>query len=380
MTGESVLANARIVLLDEVVTGTVRVVDGRIAAVDSGATALAGALDCDGDYLIPGLIEMHTDNMEKHLVPRPKLFWPAPISSVLAHDTQIAGAGITTVYDAIAVGEFAAASQRRRILDEAVEAIAEAARHGLLKADHRLHLRCEIADPAVVDMFAPHVDNPLVQLVSVMDHTPGQRQFRDIEKMRRLHRNEAWSEQQLNAYLEERVTLQAQFADRHRSAILDMCRHRGLPLASHDDTTPAHIDEAVADGITIAEFPTTREAAAQARRRGLAVVMGAPNVVQGGSHSGNVSALDLAREGLLDVLSSDCVPASLLHAAFMCAGALAIALPASIRMVTANVAGMLSLDDRGEIVAGKRADLVRVRVVGELPVVRCVWRQGARIA
>ena len=255
-----------------------------------------------------------------------------------------------------------------------------AADHGVLKADHKLHLRCEIADPAVVDMFAPHVDNPLVQLVSVMDHTPGQRQFRDIEKMRRLHRNEAWSEAQMNAYLDDRVASQAKYADQHRREILDMCRHRGLPLASHDDTTPAHIDEAVADGVTIAEFPTTREAAEQARKRGLAVVMGAPNIVQGGSHSGNASALDLAEAGLLDALSSDYVPASLLHAAFICAGTLAIELPAAIRSVTLNVAGMLGLDDRGEIAPDKRADVVRVRVAGGIPVVRGVWRQGERVA
>ena len=380
MTGEHVFANARIVLRDEVVAGTVHIADGTIAAVDGTPTRLSGAIDCDGDYLFPGLIEIHTDNMEKHLVPRPKLFWAVPLSSVLAHDTQIVGSGITTVYDAIAVGEFDKASQRRRILDAAVAAVEEAAGHGVLKADHKLHLRCEIADPAVVEMFAPHVHNPLVQLVSVMDHTPGQRQFRDIEKMRRLHRNEAWSEAQLNAYLDDRVATQAIYADKHRREILDMCRHRGLPLASHDDTTPEHIDEAVADGVTIAEFPTTREAAEQARKRGLAVVMGAPNIVQRGSHSGNASALDLAAAGLLDALSSDYVPASLLHAAFICAGTLAIELPAAIRTVTLNVAGMLGLDDRGEIATGKRADLVRVRVAGGIPVVRGVWRRGERVA
>ena len=380
MTGERIFTNARIVLRDEVAVGTVHIADGVIAGVDGTPTRLPGAVDCDGDYLIPGLIEIHTDNLEKHLVPRPKVFWPVPLSSVLAHDTQIVGSGITTVYDAIAVGEFDKASQRRRILTSAVAAIEEAAGHGVLKADHKLHLRCEIADPAVVDMFASHVDNPLVRLVSVMDHTPGQRQFRDIEKMRRLHRTEAWPEEQLNAYLDDRVASQAKYADKHRREILDMCRHRGLPLASHDDTTPAHIDEAVADGIAIAEFPTTREAAEHARRCGLAVVMGAPNVVQGGSHSGNASALDLAEAGLLDALSSDYVPTSLLHAAFICAGTLAIVLPEAIRTVTLNVAGMLGLDDCGEIAADKRADLVRVKVAAGIPVVRGVWRQGDRVA
>jgi alpha-D-ribose 1-methylphosphonate 5-triphosphate diphosphatase len=155
----------------------------------------------------------------------------------------------------------------------------------------------------------------------------------------------------------------------------------GIAFASHDDATPAHVQESVADGVSIAEFPTTMVAAEQSHAAGLAVLMGAPNVVRGGSHSGNIAATDLAREGCLDVLSSDYIPGALIHAAFMLPEVVdSISLPQAIRMVSATPAKAAHLSDRGEIVAGKRADLVRVRLHGDMPVVKGVWRQGRRVS
>jgi alpha-D-ribose 1-methylphosphonate 5-triphosphate diphosphatase len=352
MSAETVLANARIVLRDDVVTGSVVIADGVIRAIDSGATATPGATDLGGALLIPGLIEMHTDNMEKHLVPRPGVLWPNAVAAILAHDLQIAGAGITTVYDAITIGEYHENSLRRRILDDSVAAVTTARDGGLLRADHLIHLRCELGDPAVVDMCEPYVDNELVGLVSLMDHTPGQRQWRDISKMVQYNKLEGWSEDRLQAYIDERIERQGIHARPNRDRILAMFGPRHLPLASHDDTLVEHVDEAVADGVLISEFPTTTEAAAAARARGMQIVMGAPNVVRGGSHSGNVSALDLAGAGLLDGLSSDYVPASLLQSAILLHEKHETPLPEAIGYVTANIADMLGLDDRGEIAIG----------------------------
>jgi alpha-D-ribose 1-methylphosphonate 5-triphosphate diphosphatase len=379
MTGETVFANARIVLRDEMVDGSVVVGDGVIRAIDTGPTARPGACDLGGAVLLPGLIELHTDNMEKHLVPRPGVLWPSPVAAVLAHDLQIAGAGITTVYDAITIGEYHENSLRRRILDDSVAAVTAARERGLLRADHLIHLRCEVCDPAVVEMTAPYADNPLVRLVSLMDHTPGQRQWRDLSKMVQFNKLEGWSDERLRAYVDERLRRQAEHSGPNRRRILDMFRPRELPLASHDDTLVEHVDEAVGDGITISEFPTTPEAAAAARVRGMKIVMGAPNVVRGGSHSGNVSAIELAERGLLDGLSSDYVPASLLQSAILLNRRLDIALPEAVALVSANVADMLGLDDRGEIAIGRRADLVQVVLVDEVPVVRAVWRRGERV-
>jgi alpha-D-ribose 1-methylphosphonate 5-triphosphate diphosphatase len=379
MSAETVLANARIVLRDEVFEGSVVVADGVIRAIDAGPTSAPGAQDLGGALLIAGLIEMHTDNMEKHMVPRPGVLWPSPVAAILAHDLQIAGAGITTVYDAITIGEYHENSLRRRILDDSVAAVATARDRDLLRADHLIHLRCELGDPAVVDMCAPYADNLLVGLISLMDHTPGQRQWRDISKMVQYNKLEGWSAERLQAYIDERIERQGIHARPNRDRILALFGPRGLPLASHDDTLVEHVDEAAADGVLISEFPTTEDAAAAARARGMAIVMGAPNVVRGGSHSGNVSALDLAAAGLLDGLSSDYVPASLLQSAILLHERHDTPLPEAIGYVTANIADMLGLEDRGEIAVGRRADLVQVDLVDSVPVIRSVWREGRRV-
>jgi alpha-D-ribose 1-methylphosphonate 5-triphosphate diphosphatase len=160
-----------------------------------------------------------------------------------------------------------------------------------------------------------------------------------------------------------------------------MAHARGIPLASHDDTTAEHVARSIADRVAIAEFPTTVAAAQALHAGGVRVLMGAPNLVRGGSHSGNVATADLARAGVLDVLSSDYVPASLLMAALRLPQAVsAISLPAAVRMVTKTAAEAVGLDDRGEIAADKRADLVRVHVANAVPVARSVWRAGRRVA
>lgn len=376
---DQVLTGARLVLRNEVVEGTVQVRQGRIVDVAQGRSGVPGAVDLEGDYLLPGLIEIHTDNLEKHFQPRPGVHWPSPHAAVIAHDTQIAGAGITTVLDALAVGEYREGSGRRRMLADAVAAITDAQARGLLRAEHRLHLRCELADHAVVDILRTVADHPLVHLLSLMDHTPGQRQWAELSKYRQFHRDKGWTDAEFEAHMAERKETQARYAERNRREVLALARARGLRLASHDDTTEDHVEEAAADGIAIAEFPTTMTAARRARERGMAIVMGAPNVVRGGSHSGNVSALELGREGLLDGLSSDYVPMSLLHAAFLLNGRAGLALAEAVAAVSANVAAMLGLDDRGRIAPGLRADLVRVRVVDDLPVVLAVWREGRRV-
>jgi alpha-D-ribose 1-methylphosphonate 5-triphosphate diphosphatase len=214
-----------------------------------------------------------------------------------------------------------------------------------------------------------------------MDHTPGQRQFVSLDKYREYYQGKyGLSDGQVAALIEARVADQRTYAPRHRAEITARCQARGLTLVSHDDATVAHVEQAAKIGTAIAEFPTTLEAARAARAYGLAILAGAPNVVCGGSHSGNIAVLDLARHDLLDILSSDYVPAALLHAAVLVHQRLARPLPQAIASVTATPAERAGLHDRGEIRPGRRADLVRVRVAGDLPVVQAVWREGRRVA
>lgn len=370
-----VIKNARIVTRSGIVSGSVRVAGGVIESVDQGACLLPGGVDLGGDYLLPGFVELHTDNLEQELEPRPGVFWPDTLSSVLAHDAKMIGAGITTVLDAVSLGEYHDGPRRTAILDMSIRALRKARSTGVLKADHKLHLRCEYSDPKVLDMLTPHLDDDVLMLVSLMDHTPGQRQFTDTDKYRQYYKK-GWSDEEFAEISDRLVTTQRACAGENRRAIVELCLQHGIPLASHDDTTAEHIEEAVRENIAISEFPTTRLAAELARQAGISIVMGGPNVVRGGSHSGNVSACDLAAEGLLDILSSDYVPGSLLSAAFALHRRLGIPLHETVAMISLNPATVIGLGDRGEIAPGKRPDLVRVREIEGVPAVLQTWAGG----
>jgi alpha-D-ribose 1-methylphosphonate 5-triphosphate diphosphatase len=188
------------------------------------------------------------------------------------------------------------------------------------------------------------------------------------------------SEAELQVFIERRLAQAEVHSPRQRQLIAEMCRERGIVLASHDDATADHIAEAAGMGVTLAEFPTTIAAAKASRDAGMKILMGAPNIVRGGSHSGNIAARDVVADGLLDVLSSDYFPFSLLHAAFKIAGEDGgVSLPLAMAMVSINPAKAAGLDDRGAILPGRRADLVQVHTDGDVPLVRAVWRQGRRV-
>lgn len=376
---ETVFSNAQIVLPDEVIRGCLVVRDGRIAEIDAGSSRVGD--DIEGDFLIPGLVELHTDHLENHYRPRPGLFWD-PLAALHAHDAQIAGSGITTVFDAVRIGSDIDLPDMLSHARHLVDAVRAGGAGGWLRAEHFIHLRCELPSHDVVDHFDSLANHPTTRLASVMDHTPGQRQFRSLDAYKRFYAKQMGrSPEELQSYLDARLAEHKRYSTPNRQAIVSRARAMGIALASHDDATLAHVEEAEADGVAIAEFPTTLEAASAAHEAGLAILMGAPNVVRGKSHSGNISATDLVEAGLLDILSSDYVPFALLQAVFLLPQRIeGLALPAALATVTVNPARAAGLDDRGEIMTGKRADLVRVAAQAPLPVVRGVWREGLRVS
>lgn len=376
---ELAFTHAKIVLGDEVIEGSLAVQGELIHGFDHGGAQHAE--DVEGDYLIPGLVELHTDHFENHYRPRPGVTWN-PMAALQAHDTQIAGAGITTVFDAIRIGSDPEFGDITGDVDAQVGAIEAAAGADRLRAEHFVHLRCELPAADCFEHFEAQAGRPVVKLASVMDHTPGIRQYTDISHFITYYKKRMrLSDADLERFIASRIEAHKLNSDRNRARVLKLGRELGLAFASHDDATLAHVDEAVADGVAIAEFPTTLEAAKAAHSGGLAVLMGAPNVVRGGSHNGNIAAADLACEGVLDVLSSDYVPFALIYAPFLLPQQVeTMSLPAAIATVTRNPAKAAKLDDRGEIAAGKRADLVRVRVQDGMPVVRAVYRQGRRVS
>ncbi|MBS7707705.1 alpha-D-ribose 1-methylphosphonate 5-triphosphate diphosphatase [Chelatococcus asaccharovorans] len=372
--------NAHVVLADRVIHGFVVIAGDRILDVGTGPTP-AGSLDLGGDYLLPGLVDIHTDHFEKHVFPRAHVRWNI-MRALLAHDAQVIGGGITTVFDSLCVGA-TATLERREILAPMLEAIEAAQAKGMLRAEHLVHLRCEITDALTPELTAANIDRPVVRLVSVMEHVPGLRQSRDLTAyIDRRQKETGKSADVLRAEMDQAIADAGDIGARVRPRVVDLAHQRALPLMSHDDTEVAHIELAKADGVAVSEFPCTLEAARAARAAGMAIVAGAPNLLRGGSQSGNVAVADLLAEGLVDVLASDYVPRSLLDCAFALAEEprFGIDLPRAVAMVAKAPAGIAGVDDRGEIAPGKRADLLHVALADGHPCLKQVWRAGRRVS
>lgn len=376
-----VFENAKIILVSDVIeNGWIAWENGVISGFGDGS-APERAEDAHGDLIMPGLIELHTDHIEAHYIPRPKVYWD-PLAAALSYDAQMACCGITTVFDSLRLAREDAMDDVIGEAEILAGALRTAGAQNLLRAQHFLHLRCEVPMPHVVREAKTLIAGNDVRLLSLTDHTPGQRQFRDETKMRTYYRGKAgMNDNQLDAMFAHRIACQKAYADENNRDLVALARAHAIPIASHDDTTMENTADAIRDGVSIAEFPTTYEAARALRDAGIAILMGAPNVVRGGSHSGNIAASDLARDGLLDILSSDYVPSSLLMGALrLTRDVPSISLAAALRTVTHAPARASGLTDRGEIAAGKRADLIKVHLAGDVPAIRCVWREGQRVA
>ncbi len=377
---DMILANATLVLPDAVITGTLHLSDGVIAAIDPGTRVPAGAIDCGGDLVLPGLIELHTDNLERHIEPRPKVQFPHA-GAILAHDGELAATGITTVFDALRVGSVISAGKAsygeyaRLLADEIIALRGE----GALRINHLLHLRAEVCSETLIDELACFGPQDGIGIVSLMDHTPGQRQFRSLDQLRHYVRGKhGLGENDFLIHVANLQALSDRFGADHEAAAVAEARRYGAVLASHDDTTEGQVATSHRHGATFAEFPTTVEAAQACRAKGIHVMMGAPNLIRGGSHSGNVAAKELADLNLLDIVSSDYVPAALLNAALML-GDIWGDLARGVATVTQAPAAATALYDRGTLTTGLRADVIRVARLKKAAAVRGVWVGGRRV-
>jgi alpha-D-ribose 1-methylphosphonate 5-triphosphate diphosphatase len=373
------LTNATLVLPGEVIRGTLSAEDGRIAAIGAGASSAAGAVDLEGDYILPGAIDVHTDNLERQVQPRSGTRWPSR-SAFLAHDAQCAAAGITTVLDSLCVGDLGFDEDRPRTCVEGAADMAALAPTGLLRAEHYLHLRCELPAAGMLDQLAALADHPLLRMVSLMDHTPGFGQYADVERYRAMRLRDGDAADSIDARIAALHAQRARELGPNRAGLLAMMRNRFCVVASHDDRDAEDVAANLRDGIPVAEFPVTLEAAVAARRGGQVVVAGAPNLVRGFSHTGNVSVAALLAADTVDALASDYVPCSLIEAAFIAHARLGWDLPRAVALVTAAPARLAGFTDRGALAVGLRADLVRVRLHDGAPVVRAAWRGGERVA
>lgn len=379
-TGDVCLANAQLVLPDQVVTGSITIEQGVMTEVAEGGAVPNGAVDCGGDFVLPGLVELHTDNVERHMEPRPEVDWPL-LPALLAHDAELASTGITTVFDAMRVGSIHSSKKgsyvdyARKLADELLAARDE----GLFKISHFLHLRAEICSETLLEELACFDPKDRIGIVSLMDHTPGQRQFRDLTALRTyVGKKRGMNDAEFAEHVENLLNLQKKFGAKHETGAVQEAKRLGAVLASHDDTTSEQVATSAENGVGFAEFPTTIEAAQACRERGIAIMMGAPNIIRGGSHSGNIAAEELARADLLDILSSDYVPSALLLSAFYLSDVWDD-LPRAICTVTRNPARASGLQDRGILQQGLRGDVLRVRKTSKAPVLVGSWCQGRQV-
>lgn len=376
---EQIYTNYRLLLPDEEILGTLIVRNGKIADIQPGITNKGE--NGEGKYLIPGLIELHTDNLERCMSPRPGIRWPLEAAAIY-HDRDLASAGVTTVCDAIAIGDVNPKSPRLKNYDQMINVLCQGKADKRFLVDHYIHLRCELAYPEVYQITKEYVHNSLLLMISLMDHTPGQRQFIKLEKFKEYYMGKhGVTAQEMEEFITTRQERHKLYSKKNRDFLVELARGRKIALASHDDATVEHVQEAVEDGVVLAEFPTTVEAASKAHSLGLKVLMGAPNLVLGGSHSGNVSAMDLVLLDLVDVISSDYVPQSLLQAMFIIAKKTGKPLYQSMELFTSNPAQAIDLfHDRGSLEVGKRADFITVCDDGIVPRLISTICAGCRIS
>ena len=289
-----IVNNVKLVLDDQVVQGSLEMQDGVIRSFADGPSRLP--LDGDGGWLLPGLIELHTDNLDKFFTPRPNVDWPAH-SAMSSHDALMVANGITTVLDAVAIGDVRDGGHRLENLQKMIDAVIHSQRAGVNRAEHRLHLRCELPHEHAAAVRT--ADGQAGRVAGIADGPlAGPAPVRLARKYREYYQGKYHlNDQQMSEYEEQQVALSARWAAPNREAIAAHCRARRISLASHDDATAAHVAESCALGSAIAEFPTTEAAARASHQQGLQVLMGAPNIVRGGSHSGNVAAHHLAALG-----------------------------------------------------------------------------------
>ena len=377
---EQIFTNAKLILDNEIINGSLVIDNGEINDLQEGRCAVPSAFDCGGTYIAAGLIELHTDNMERHIRPRPSVQWPMD-KAILAHDAELASCGITTVFDAMRIGSIhGSQNSTKTMARQFANAILNLRKKDILKISHFIHLRAEICSNNLNYELQRFSKSDRVGIVSIMDHTPGERQWRDIEKWRAftIERNSIGG-LVLDDHYENLINIKAKYGSENETRVVAEATHLGAVLASHDDTTKEHVRSAARYGVRIAEFPTTLEASQNCRANNISILLGAPNFIRDRSHSGNISATALAEKDLLDILSSDYVPAALLNAAVKL-GDLWGNLAKGLTTVTLAPAAAVGLKDRGALRIGLHADFILFDRVGNSVVIRETWSKGGRVS
>jgi len=371
------LTHARIVLPDGVLSDSALLIEnGLITAIEPDAAAVPRAtqvIDLRGQTLMPGLIDLHCDAIEKEAEPRSRVMFPLDFA-VVQVDRRNAAAGITTPYHAVSFASHTFGVRNYDTASALVRAVTAFRDHSLV--DNRVHCRYEVTDASALPVLAQLMEAGVVDLVSVMDHSPGQGQFKTLEAyLAYMMGNHAMSREEARAAADKKL-VEKHGALERVERLLALAARMGIPAASHDDDSVERIAAMQALGVRMSEFPINLETAQAAKAQGLPTILGAPNVLRGQSQSGSMRAIDAIRAGVADCLCSDYQPSTLIAAAFAAERQADLSLPRAAALVSANPAAACGLSDRGRIAAGLRADLVAVAMVAGQPLVTHTWSAG----
>lgn len=371
------LINARIVLKDTIIEdGSVLIANGKITSINPDSVVADEVIDLQGKTLMPGMIDLHCDALEKEVEPRPNVHFPLDFACAQA-DKRNAAAGITTVYHALSFANDELGVRNNDFAADIARAVGNWRPHGLV--DNRVHCRYEITDETGAPVLKKLIEDDAMHLISMMDHTPGQGQFKDMAAYRDyLTQNYKKTADEVNVIVDRKLEA-ASGAFMRMEELAYAAHSAGISIASHDDDSIERVETMNKIGADISEFPITLEAAQAAKKSGMSTIFGAPNILRGKSQSGSMKAIEAIHEGVADCLCADYSPASLIVAIFKIPELSELDLPAAVRLVTSNPAKAARLDDRGEIAVGKRADLIVIDTPAGLPQVSQVWSNGTSV-
>ncbi|ULL15259.1 alpha-D-ribose 1-methylphosphonate 5-triphosphate diphosphatase [Paenibacillus sp. H1-7] len=360
--------------------GTLVIENGTIIEISSSAS-MPGPRDIDasGMLVLSGIIDTHSDAIEHEMQPRPSSLFPVEMS-FYELERKLAGQGVTTIYHSLSMWDDNSAKEVRRnqSVKQMIRTIRRlAAEDHLIR--HKVHLRFEIVNLNAVPHIVEMLNNGELDQLSFMDHTPGQGQYRNLEVQKKfvMERQKLTEEETLKV-LEARRQ-QPKVSREDLQLVADLAGSLGVPLASHDDDSVEKLELVQSWRAAISEFPITMDVAKEAKQRGLHVVMGAPNVMLGRSHSNNLSALDAIKEGVVDILCSDYYPPAMIQAAFLLHNQ-GYELSYAMNMISLNPAKALGLDKRlGSLEEGKAADVLLTRIHNGRPVIEKVWVEGQTV-
>ncbi|TEB14877.1 Alpha-D-ribose 1-methylphosphonate 5-triphosphate diphosphatase [Pelotomaculum sp. FP] len=373
-TKKTCIHSANIILPEKIIRGYILIDGNRISEVEESGLARVYAhpdvrmIDAEGCYVMPGLIDMHCDAIEKEMQPRPNTMFPINMA-FYELEKKLVVSGITTMYHSLCLSDEWGVRDKDMVLG--IISSINRLKKTRTMLNHKIHIRYELTFLEGISILESMIREKNIDFISFMDHTPGQGQFRDAETLKsftmQMYGRE---EKEVEASLDKTIEYQTMINWSRLVGLAKLARTKGIRLASHDDDTKEKIEMLLACEGVVSEFPINLDTALYARSKGVQVCVGAPNIIRGKSHSNNMRAIDAITSHAADIVCSDYLPSAMLPAIFHLTGK-GVKLTESVKMATLNPAMALGIEQEvGTVEVGKYADLIIVELYQDYPIVR----------